>query len=153
MLWLASFVIYMNYYDILIPGIPNGSYRLAVGNLFAIPVFILSVGQVLIGAFMIFACAYLFKGKERATRSFFISSVMVALFSFTYVIFPMFGPFYYIVFATGGTPSNVLEVEIAWTIITLAVSTVLIAKMKKIKMYDALFTALVTGIFIVVAAS
>jgi len=152
-LWLASFVIYLNYYDILIPGIPDGSYRLAVGTLFVIPAFILSVGQLLIGAFIIFAAAYLFKGREHVTRSFFVSAVVVFLFSLTYVIFPMFGPFYYIVFATGIAPPHVLEVEIAWTLTILAVSTLLIAKMNKIKMHDALFTAAVTIIFIVVAAS
>ena len=150
---LISFVVYVNYYDILIPGIPNGSYKLAVGNLFAIPSFILLAGQVFVGAFIIYACVYLFHGKEHATKSLLISSTMAFMFSLTYVIFPMFGPFYYIVFATGTAPPHVIEIELVWTILTLSISTFLVSRLGKVELRKAFFTALVVGIFIVVAAS
>ncbi len=152
-LWLASFIIYLNYYDILIPGLPNGSYRLAIGELFAIPVFLLSVGQVVIGAVMIFASVNLFRKKPNMAKSLFISSFMVFLFSLTYIIFPMFGPFYYIVFVTADAPSYVLGIEMAWTAVTLVISTISIAKLNGLKTCDALFTAIMATIFIIVAAS
>ena len=128
-MWLAAFIIYVNYYDILIPGIQDGSYRAVVGLLFIIPSFILSMGQVLIGAFMVF------------------------LFSLTYVLFPFYGPFYFIAFATNVAPPGVLLVEVVWTAALLGISTMLLHRLQKVSLGYALFTAGVTGIFIVVAAS
>jgi hypothetical protein len=152
-LWLVSLFVYANYYDILIPGITNGSYREAVGQLFIVPSLILSVFQVLLGAFIIFASVTTMEGKQHETKSLFTASFMVFLFSLTYVIFPMFGPFYYIVFATSIAPPNVLFVELAWTAAFLTVSTLLIHRLQKVKWHFAFFIAGLVGIFIVVAAS
>ena|SRR3989344_656457 len=152
-MWLAAFIIYVNYYDILIPGIQDGSYRAVVGLLFIIPSFILSMGQVLIGAFMVFACVYLFHGKEHETKSLFTGAFMVFLFSLTYVLFPFYGPFYFIAFATNVAPPGVLLVEVVWTAALLGISTMLLHRLQKVSLGYALFTAGVTGIFIVVAAS
>ncbi|HLC67333.1 MAG TPA: hypothetical protein VJI12_00445 [archaeon] len=152
-MWLASFVVYVNYYDILIPGIQDGSYRVAVGQFFAVPSFILSAGQVLIGGFLIFACVYLFTHKSHKTKSLFTAAFMVMLFSLTYVVFPMYGPFYFIVFATSIAPPGVLLFEIAWISVLLAASTALMHRLQKVPLRYAFFTAAVTGIFIVVAAS
>ena len=152
-LWLASFLVYLNFFDILIPGLPNGSYRAVVGAWFAVPSFILSVGQILISGFIISAAVHLFGGKVRPSRSLFTASLMVFLFSLTYVIFPFFGPFYYIIFYAGGVPPYVLAIEVAWSAALLAVSTLLISKLHKMELRLALLTTIITGIFIVVAAS
>ena len=152
-LWLVAMVIYSNYYDILIPGITQGSYRVVIGQLFVVPAFLLSVGQILIGAFMIFASVALFKGKEQETKSVFIATVMVLIFSLTYVIFPMFGPFYFIVFATSIAPPGVLLIEVVWAVVFMAAATLLIHKLEKMPLRYAFFTAGITGIFMVVAAS
>ncbi len=152
-LWLAAFLIYVNYYDILIPGITNGSYRVVVGSLFAIPSFILSAGQVGLGGFIIYASVYLFKHKAHETKSLFTSAFIVFLFSLTYVVFPMYGPFYFIVFATSIAPPNVIYFELAWTAALLSLSTLLMHRLQSVPWRYALFTAGLAGIFIVVAAS
>ena len=99
-------MIYLLFYDILIPGLPNGSYRLAVGQFFAIPSLLLLLGQVLIGGMIIlFASSSIKKEKLNAdnfAKPLFIASFLTLIFAVMYVIYPFFGPFYYIVFSSGG---------------------------------------------------
>lgn len=155
-LWFVSFLIYLSYYDILIPGLPNGSFRLAVGPLIVAPFFILAAGQVVIGGLIIYfgvtsiirRCEF----KKDYTISLFIASLMTFLFSLTYVIYPFYGPFYYIIFLAGGPPEVIL-VEIIWSAIMLAASTLLIGKLHKIKRKYAFLIAAIAIIFITVAAS
>jgi hypothetical protein len=148
-----AFIVYMLFYDILIPGITNGSYRAVVGVWFAIPSFLLAYGQALIAGTIIYFASRTFTGKASYAKSFFISSTLVMIFSLTYVIFPFFGPFYFIVFATGIAPPNVLFIEVAWAAVAVVVCTLLLEKLHGVRRKYALFTALVTLIFVVVAAS
>ncbi len=152
-----SFVIYLLFYDILIPGLPGGSYRQAVGSLFAIPSLLLLLGQVGIGGLIIlFAVSSIKKEKlsrDAYAKCLFTSSVITFLFAFTYVIYPLYGPFYYIVFATGAAPPGVLLVEIVWTAVMLSLSTLMISKINKIRFREAFAVAAITIIFIIVAAS
>ena len=151
-LFLITFVIYTYYYDILIPGLPNGSYRHAIGQYFAIPAFLLAGGQVMLAGVIIFVAANTYKNNQDFEKSLLISSVLVLMFAMTYVMFPMYGPFYYIVFAVGGPP-YVLVVELVWSIAMLVVATNMINKLHKIGKLNALITAFVTLVFIMVAAS
>ena len=152
-----AFVIYMLFYDILIPGIPNGSYRLAVGPLLAVPALLLLIGQVAIAGLMILFAVSSLKGEKLSgnnfSKSLLVASVITLLFAFTYVIYPLYGPFYYIVFATGSAPAGVIFVEAAWTVVMIAASTLLIKKLHGIKMSHALLIAVMSIIFITVAAS
>lgn len=151
-LFLIAFIIYTYYYDILIPGLPNGSYRHAIGQFFAIPAFLLAAGQVMLAGAIIFFAANTYNNDQDFEKSLLISSVLVLMFSLTYVIFPMYGPFYYIVFAVGGPP-YVLAIEFVWSIAMLVVATGMISKIHKIGKLHALITAFVTLVFIMVAAS
>lgn len=149
---LIAFAVYLQFFDILIPGLPNGSYRLAVGQFFAIPAFMLAGGQVLIGGAIIFFAASTFGKAREFEKSLFISSVLVLMFSLTYVLFPMYGPFYYIVFAVGGPP-YALALEFLWSISMLAVGTSLVKKLHGTNWRYALVATFITGVFIIVAAS
>ena len=101
---------------------------------------------------IIFFAANTYKNNQDFEKSLMISSVLVLMFALTYVMFPMYGPFYYIVFAVGGPP-YVLVVELVWSITMLVVATGLINKIHKIGKLNALITAFVTLVFIMVAAS
>ena len=73
----VSFVIYLSFYDILIPGLPEGSYRLAIGSMFAIPALLLALGQVGIGgAIITFAVSSI--RKERLSKENYLKSLFVA---------------------------------------------------------------------------
>ena len=154
---IASFVIYMLFYDILIPGLPNGSYRLAVGSMFAIPALLLLAGQVAIGGLIILFAASSIRreklSKSIYVKSLFVASLLTLLFSVTYVIYPFFGPFYYIVFSSGGVSPLILIGEIAWTIIMVVSGTLLTRKLHKLPAKWSLLVTIIAIIFITVAAS
>ncbi|MBI4173688.1 MAG: hypothetical protein HY519_03125 [Candidatus Aenigmarchaeota archaeon] len=148
-----AFIIYTMFFDILIPGLPDGSYRQAVGALFAIPAFLLAGGQTLIAGFFLHALTHLYKGRQPAYyKAAFITAVMTLMFSFTYVIFPNFGPFYYIVFAVGG-PDYALPVEIFWTLFTIGVGTYLTRRIYGIAYPQAALSIALVLLGITVAAS
>ncbi|KHO47381.1 MAG: hypothetical protein QT00_C0002G0031 [archaeon GW2011_AR5] len=153
----VSFVIYLSFYDILIPGLPEGSYRLAIGSMFAIPALLLALGQVGIGgAIITFAVSSIRKerlSKENYLKSLFVASLITLLFAFTYVIYPFYGPFYYIVFSAGGLSPVIIAGEIAWTAIMVVAGTLLISRMNKLRTSHALLVTVIAIIFITVAAS
>ncbi|MBI2675487.1 MAG: hypothetical protein HYX24_03445 [Candidatus Aenigmarchaeota archaeon] len=151
----ASFFVYVAFFDILMPGLPEGSYRLAVGQLFAIPSFILAFGQIAISAIFLYHIAAANGAKVAGTfsRSVFVASVLTFLFSLTYVIFPHFGPFYYIVFAAEKAPANVLPIEIAWTLAALLIGSLAYERIYKLGFRESLFYIALVYVFISVAAS
>ena len=101
---------------------------------------------------IIFFAANTYKNNQDFEKSLMISSVLVLMFSMAYVMFPMYGPFYHIVFAVGGPP-YVLAIEFVWSITMLVVATGLINKIHKTGKLNALITAFATLVFIMVAAS
>lgn len=150
---VAAIAVYLMYLDILIPGIPGGSYRLAVGPLFAIPSIILATGQsFLMGFFLHMASSYINPREKDFVKSLFIASAATFLFSLTYAIFPMYGPFYYIVFAVGG-PWYALPVEIAWSVATVTAVALLFRKFYGVQLKISYFIAAIGVAAIVVAAS
>jgi len=149
---ILAIAIYFSFFDILIPGLPDGSYRLAIGDLFLVPAIILAVGQSFILGFALHASTALFNAKKDFLKAIFISSLLTFLFSLTYVIFPFFGPFYYIVFAVGG-PWYALPVEILWSAVTVSIGALLIRKFYRLDLKISYAISLLVVAGIVVAAS
>ncbi len=149
---ILAIAIYFSFFDILIPGLPDGSYRLAIGDLFFIPSVLLAIGQTFIPGFTLHASTALFNAKKDFLKAIFISSLLTFLFSLTYVIFPFYGPFYYIVFAVGG-PWYALPVEILWSAITVSTGALLIRKFYGLNLKISYAISLLVVAGIVVAAS
>ncbi len=154
-LGMVSLAIYINFYDILIPGLPNGSYRLWVGQLFAIPSFLLMFGQIAVSAIFLYNIAAAGGAKVRGTffRAVLVAAVMTFFFAFTYVMYPGFGPYYYIFFTQGQQPPHVLLTEIAWTVASLLASSLLYSRIYRLGFRKSLFYVALVHAFINVAAS
>ena len=69
------------------------------------------------------------------------------------MIYPFYGPFYYIVFSAGGLSPVIIAGEIAWTAIMVVAGTLLISRMNKLRTSHALLVTVIAIIFITVAAS
>ena len=149
---LMAFTVYMLFFDILIPGLPDGSYRKAVGSLFAIPAFLLAIGQTGIGGFFINGLAVYFGAQGRLDKALLVASALTMMFSLTYAMFPNYGPFYYIVFATGG-PGYALPVEIIWSLAMAGVGTLLCRRVFGLRARDSFLIVASVLIGITVAAS
>lgn len=149
---VMSITVYAMYFDILLPGYADGSYRKAVGDLFIIPSVLLALGQIFIAGFFLHAIAIAIAKKNDFLRALVITAVMTVMFSLTYVMFPFYGPFYYIVFAVTG-PSYALPVEIAYTTTMVLISSYLIRKFYGMELKTSVFVAAVVLLGITVAAS
>jgi len=126
---ILSFSIYSFYYDILIPGIPSGSYKKIVGNYFLIPVTILTSAQILFNSGMIHVITRaIIPNKRDFLKALFASSILVFLFSVFYLIFPFYGPFLYIVKSVDGFDISTYLVLISWTTFSIFSTAFLIRK-------------------------
>ncbi len=151
---VLAFMTYMLFYDTLIPGLPQGSYRLANPFGFTIATFWLTAGQIIIAGFILhLMVGAIDRKKEDYLRALFIVSLMTLLFSFTYVIFPRVGPFFYIVYSVGMAPWYAVPFEILWTSFVVVVSAALIHKEYKISMNYATLFSLIIYLGITAAAS
>lgn len=151
---VVAYVLYLSYYDILIPGLPEGSYRLATTLGFAVASFLLVGGQILIGGFLINVMAAFGRARnEDCLKGDSIASVMTVLFALTYAIFPHFGPFYYIVFSATQGAWYVMLFEVLWSAFIVLIGAALIRWQYNIRLWHALVFATVAYIFITVAAS
>ena len=147
-----SILVYSLYFDILLPGYADDSYRKAVGDLFIIPSVLLALGQIFIAGFFLHMIAAAITKKSDFLKALVITAVMTSMFSLTYVMFPFYGPFYYIVFAITG-PGYALPVEIAYTTAMILVSSYLIRKFYGMELKTSVFVAAVILLGITVAAS
>lgn len=152
LLFLLSTVVYALYFDILLPGFMDGSYRKAIGEMFIIPSVLLAAGQIFFGGFLLHMCTSAISKKGDFLRSLSIAAVMAFMFSLTYVMFPFYGPFYYIVFVLTG-PWYALPLEIAYTAATVLVSAYLIRRFHGIEWKISIFVAAVILGGMTVAAS
>ncbi len=151
---IAAYTIYLLFYDTLIPGLPQGSFRLANPTAFYIASFLLVSGQIMIGGFLLnMLAAVMKKGEMDALKGYFIASAMTLLFAFTYAIFHGYGPFYYIVYFAGIGPWYALPFEIVWSVFAVVIGTVLVNKEYKLSMNHALLFSAIVYIFITVGAS
>lgn len=151
---VAAFAIYMLFYDTLIPGLPQGSYRLANPSGFVLSTFWLVTGQIIIAGFILhLMAAAVDRKREDMLRALCIVSVMTFLFSVTYFIFPNYGPFFYVVYSVGMAPWYAIPFEIFWTAFVVVLGAVLIHKEYKMNMNYATLFSLIIYLGITVAAS
>lgn len=123
LLSLVTFGIYLRYYDILAPFIPEGSVRDNSGIYFAIPVFLLLGGQTLFDLwFTHVSVALAVPEKRDALKAYFVASFQVLLFSGYYVIFPYYGPYTYIVYFMPGQSFGpfAYPILVGWTLAIVA---------------------------------
>lgn len=151
--FVLAFVLYAFYYDILIPGLPDGSYRLATNNGLIIVAFLLAGGQTAIGGFFLNVCAGASGAKLDYQNGLLISAFMTFMFSMTYFFFPNFGPFYYIAFATSNAPWYVFPFEVIWTAIVICTSALITKREYNIGIAHALLFCAIAYTFITVGAS
>lgn len=127
---ILSFSIYSLYFDILIPGIPSGSYRKNVGDYFIFPVFFLISAQILSNSGIIHTVIKaVAPEKKDFLKAFFVSSVLVFLFSVLYVVFPFYGPFLYIVRSIGSFDVPTYLFLALWTSFSIFLTNHLMRKM------------------------
>lgn len=150
--FVLSVAVYALYFDILLPNFAGGSYKKAVGNLFIIPSVLLAFGQIFIAGFFLHMISAALTKKSDFLKSMVITAVMTAMFSLTYVMFPFYGPFYYIVFAVTG-PWFALPVEIIYSTAMVLIASYLIRRIYTIEWKTSIFVATVILIGITVAAS
>jgi hypothetical protein len=95
----ATFVVYLRYFDILAPFIPEGSVRASSGAFFALPVFLLVGGQTLIAMWFLHSSIALASPEKRdALKAYFVSAFQILLFSVYYLMFPHYGPYVFVVY-------------------------------------------------------
>lgn len=151
--FLAAVTVYALYFDILIPGLPGGSYRKAVGSLFIIPSALLAFGQIFISGFFLHMISAALTKKSDFLKAMAITSAMTLMFSLTYVWLPFYGPFYYIVGFVMNDPGYVLPIEIAYTAFMVVVSSYLIRSVYRMEPKTSVFVAMTILLGITVAAS
>lgn len=151
---ILTFVVYFMFFDILIPNLPSDSYRSAIGIWFVIPIVLLMFGQTVISGIIL----YLFSkvanpNNADILRAFLVAGILTFCFSLTYMFFPEYGPFYYLVFVYRSAMWYALPVEIGWTAFTMAVGSYLAHKLLKMSYKVSLLAIFIVYVFIVVAAS
>ncbi len=91
---VLTFVVYLFYFDILSPSIPDGSVRFNTGVFFAIPVFLLTSSQTLFGTYLLHVTIKSTdQSKRDVLKAYFVASFQILLFSLNYVIVPYYGPY------------------------------------------------------------
>jgi hypothetical protein len=151
---ILTFVVYLMFFDILIPNMPSDSYRSTAGIWFVIPVALLMLGQTLIGGLIL----HLFSIAANPKNAYILWALLVAsivtfCFSLTYMFFPKYGPFYYIVFVYSSAMWYALPVELGWSFFTFAVGSYLAYKLLKMPYKLSLLAIFVVYVVIVLAAS
>ena len=115
----ATFVVYLRYFDILVPFIPGGSVRDNSGLFFALPVFVLLGGQTLFDVWFTHSAVKLASPEKRdALKAYFVAAFQILLFSGYYVLFPYYGPYVYIVYWMPGQSFGEFAylTIVAWTL-------------------------------------
>jgi hypothetical protein len=152
---ILTFTTYAFFLDILIPGLPDSSYRLKVGfDLFLIPCLLLAGGQLMIGGFVIFMTVPTvsrYKYKLRMWQSMALGGYLTFLFSLTYVAYPLNGPVYYAAFV--GTSAYAILFEVVWAASSIVSAALVIRLLSGSRWKHALFSAGLAMLIIVVSAS
>ena len=142
-----AFVLYMLYFDILVPSIPHGgSVRYSSGPYFVLPVFLLVGGQILFNTYLLHVSIKAGEeGRQDLIKAFFVSSVQVFLFSLFYAFHPFYGPYTFIVYFTPGQggqnfPSYSIPLFSLWVMVIIGVTTFLIRKVFDLKDHPSIGT-------------
>jgi hypothetical protein len=152
--FILAFGVYSFYLDILIPGLPDSSYREAVGfTAFLVPSFLLAGGQSLIGGFII--CTTIptvsrSRHRIRMWKSMALGSYLTFLFSLTYAAYPLHGPVYYAAFV--GTSVFAILFEAAWAGTSIVSAGFAIRRVSGARWVHVLFAAGLSLLIIIVAA-
>ncbi len=150
-----AFITYALRLDILIPGLPNDSYRDTVGPVFMlIPSFILASGQIMIGGFITYMTVRTLthdSTRMRMWQALAIGGLLTFLFSLTYAFFPYHGPIYYIAFVGGNILA--LPFEILWALIEIIGVAFLIRRYCTVTWRQGIFTSSFILLILTLAAS
>jgi hypothetical protein len=117
---LATFVIYLQYFDVLAPGIPDGSVRANSGVLFSAVAFLLLGGQTLFDMWLTHVSISFASPEQRdALKAYLVASFQILLFSVYYVIFPYYGPYIFVVYFMPGQGFGpwAYPVLVVWTLV------------------------------------
>lgn len=154
---VTTFAVYLRYFDILAPFIPDGSVRANSGLFFGVPVFVLLGGQTLLAVWFTHSSITLAAPEKRdALKAYFVVSFEILMFSFYYVIFPYYGPYTFIVYFM---PSEAFSrfaypVLVAWTLTIVLGTYLLMQRTFRIQNTPRLGTArkllLVAGVLAVI---
>ena len=124
----APFAVYLGYFDILAPAIPQGSVRANSGAFFAVPVFLLLSGQTLIATWLThISMAVASPERKDALRAYLVASFQVLLFSGFYVLFPFYGPYTFVVYFMPGESFGrfAYVILVGWTLAIILATTAL----------------------------
>jgi hypothetical protein len=121
-----TFFVYMFYFDILVPFIPQGSVRYSYGSiLFAIPVFLLLGAQSLFTTYLLHLTTKVIDEQKRdLNKAYFVSSLAIFLFSICYVFHPYYGPYSFIVYFTPAGqnfPAYTIPLFSAWFAVMIGI--------------------------------
>jgi len=144
LLSIATFVIYLRYFDILAPSIPQGSVRANSGVFFGLPVFLLLGGQTLFTMWLTHVSITVTSPANRdALKAYFIASFEILLFSFYYVIFPYYGPYTYVIYFMPNETFGefAYPMLVIWTLVIILGSYLLMGRTFNIKNNRQLGTA------------
>ncbi len=152
---ILAFTTYAFFLDILIPGLPDSSYRLKVGfDLFLIPCLLLAGGQLMIGGFIIFMTVLTVsrgKYKLRMWQSMAMGGYLTFLFSLTYAAYPLHGPVYYAAFVS--TSLYAISFEVVWAASSIVSAALAVRLLSGARWKHALFSAGLALLIIIVSAS
>jgi hypothetical protein len=151
---ILAFTTYAYFFDILIPGLPDSSYRLKVGfDLFLVPSLFLAGGQLMIGGFIIFMTVPTVsrgRHKLRMWRSMALGGYLTFLFSLTYAAYPLHGPVYYAAFV--GTSASAILFEAVWAATSIVSAGLAIRRLSGARWIHSLFAAGLALLIIIIAA-
>ena len=149
---IASIFVYYSFFDILIA---DGSFRDSLGQWFVIPITVLVLVQVFVTGSLIHVAMLAIKSKNSATRYdiFVISGLNVLLYSLTYAIYPLTGPFHYITFTMKETPLAVLLTEVSWTAFMIVVTGTALKRTYSVSWFHGLLLGGISSLLILAFAS
>ncbi len=117
---IATFGIYLGFFDILVPFIPGGSVRSNSGAFFVLPVFLLVSGQTLFATWLTHMVIGAISPEKRdALKAYLVAATQILLFSGFYVLFPDYGPYTFVVYFMPNerfAPIS-LPVVMLWTVV------------------------------------
>ena len=157
--FVALFLAVVNYFlffDVLSPEVGGGSIKANMGAFFLVPVLLLTCVQVLYstGVLHLVTRSFYFERRD-FLKAFFVSSILVLLYSGYYTLVPSWGPYTFLTGAFRGVPAAVYLILALWTAVVIVATTILIHRVYRFKKGELRWRVLVlvaASLFIVVMA-
>jgi hypothetical protein len=142
---LIAVVNYYLFFDVLAPGFPNGgSVKASMGAAFLAPILILTAIQVLFSSGVLHLTMRAFYPEKRDyLKSFFVGSVLVALFSVYYTLVPSYGPYTILTGWYRGVGATDYLMLAGWTALMILTTTLLIRRIFRFTKGEIRWTMLV----------